>query len=148
MLFAFSVSAQEISFEDYNPKSTLVVPETIIKKAKFPFIDVHGHQYRMPNQNLTPVIEAMDSLNMSIMVNLSGRSGKDLQKSVQNIKDHYPNRFVVFANIDFNDKVGKSGWIEKVVKQLEEDVKNGARGLKVYKSLGLRDKDIDTYAKY
>jgi len=141
VLFAFSVSAQEISFEDYNPKSTLVVPETIIKKAKFPFIDVHGHQYRMPNQNLTPVIEAMDSLNMSIMVNLSGRSGKDLQKSVQNIKDHYPNRFVVFANIDFNGKVGKSGWIEKVIEQLEEDVKNGARGLKVYKSLGLRDKD-------
>ena len=140
-IFTFSISAQELSFEEYNPKSTLVVPGSIIKKAKFPFIDIHGHQYRMSNQDLAPVIKAMDTLNMGIMVNLSGRSGKDLLKSVQNIENHYPNRFVVFANIDFNGKAGKSGWIEKVVSQLEEDVKNGARGLKVYKSLGLRDKD-------
>ena len=142
VLFSCYITAQDISFEDYNPKSTLVVPGKIINRAKFSFIDVHGHQYRMPNQDLTPVIKAMDTLNMGIMVNLSGRTGDDLKKSVQNIKDHYPNRFVVFANIGFNGNVGKKGWIEETVNQLERDVKNGARGLKVYKSLGLRDKDV------
>ena len=142
LLMSICISAQTMSFEEYNPKSTLVVPGKIIKKAKFPFIDVHGHQYRMPTQNLTPVITAMDSLNMRIMVNLSGRSGAQLQKSVKNIKDHYPNRFVVFANINFNRNVGKPGWIEKAVAQLEQDVKNGARGVKVYKSLGLSNKDF------
>ena len=135
------ISAQTMSFEEYNPKSTLVIPGKIIKKAKFPFIDVHGHQYRMPTQNLTTVIAAMDTLNMGIMVNLSGRSGEDLIKSVKNIKDHYPNRFVVFANIRFHKNVGKAGWIDATVKQLEQDVKNGARGLKVYKGLGLSNKD-------
>ena len=30
-------SAQDLSFEEYNPKSTLVVPGGIIKKAKFSF---------------------------------------------------------------------------------------------------------------
>jgi len=49
---------------------------------------------------------------------------------------------VVFANIDFNRNVGKPGWIEATVKQLEQDVKNGARGLKVYKSLGLSNVDF------
>ncbi len=142
LLLTLSLTAQTMSFEEYNPKSTLVVPGKIIKKAKFPFIDVHGHQYRMPTQDLTSVITAMDTLNMGIMVNLSGRSGNDLTKSVQNIKDHYPNRFVVFANIDFNRNVGKPGWIEATVKQLEQDVKNGARGLKVYKSLGLSNVDF------
>jgi predicted TIM-barrel fold metal-dependent hydrolase len=132
--------AQDISFEDYNPKSTLVVPGKIIKRAKFPFIDVHGHQYQMATQNLTPVIAAMDTLNMGIMVNLSGRSGENLKKAVQNIADHYPNRFVVFANVDF-DGAGGEGWIEKTVSQLKQDVKNGARGLKVYKSLGMYNKD-------
>jgi predicted TIM-barrel fold metal-dependent hydrolase len=139
-VLTISVQAQDLSFEEYNPTSTLVVPGEIVKKAKFPFIDVHGHQYRMPNQNLTPVIAAMDTLNMGIMVNLSGRSGKDLQKSVQNIADHYPNRYVVFANIDIK-KIGSTGWTEKTVAQLEQDVKNGARGLKIYKSLGLRNED-------
>jgi predicted TIM-barrel fold metal-dependent hydrolase len=141
MLITISLPAQKMSFEEYNPISTLVVPGKIIKKAKFPFIDVHGHQYRMPTQNLTPVITAMDSLNMGIMVNLSGRSGANLLKSVQNIKKNYPNRFVVFANINFNKNVGKLGWIEKTVTQLEQDVKNGARGVKVYKSLGLSNVD-------
>lgn len=132
----------EISFEAYNPTPTLVVPENPVLKAKFPFIDIHGHQYRMPEQDLEPVIEAMDSLNMGIMVNLSGRSGENLIKSVQNIKDHYPNRFVVFANIDF-EGVGTENWTENAVKQLETDVKNGARGLKIYKSLGMRYKDSE-----
>lgn len=140
--FVNNVKAQDLTFEEYNPKSTLVVPGKVIKKAKFPFIDVHGHQYRMPNQDLSPVIAAMDTLNMGIMVNLSGRSGEDLQKSVKNIADNYPNRFVVFANINFND-AGAEGWIEKTVNQLKEDVKNGARGLKVYKSLGMYNKDVD-----
>ncbi|MFT5892942.1 MAG: putative TIM-barrel fold metal-dependent hydrolase [Dokdonia sp.] len=141
-LLSISLQAQDLTFEEYNPTSTLVVPGAIVNKAKFPFIDVHGHQYRMPNQDLAPVIAAMDTLNMGIMVNLSGRSGEDLQKSVKNIADHYPNRFVVFANINF-EGVGSAGWTEKTVTQLEKDVQNGARGLKIYKSLGLRHKDIN-----
>ncbi|MBT8180873.1 MAG: amidohydrolase, partial [Eudoraea sp.] len=39
--------------------------------------------------------------------------------------------------------VGNPDWADNAVRQLEEDVKNGAKGLKVYKSLGLRNKDID-----
>ena len=142
LIFSFGVSAQELSFEEYNPKSTLVVPGKIIERAKFPFIDIHGHQYRMPTQDLEPVIAAMDTLNMQIMVNLSGRSGEQLKQSVKNIADHYPNRFVVFANVNF-DGAGAEGWIEKTVNQLKDDVKNGARGLKVYKSLGMYNKDVD-----
>ncbi|WP_299224048.1 amidohydrolase family protein [uncultured Psychroserpens sp.] len=134
--------AQDISFEDYNPTSTLVVPGEVINKAKFPFIDVHGHQYNMPNQDLTPVVAAMDTLNMQIMVNLSGRTGRDLEKSMANIDANFPNRFVVFCNIDF-EGAGAEGWIEEKVAQLKEDVKHGARGLKVYKSLGLYNKDVD-----
>jgi len=133
---------QDLTFEEYNPTSTLVVPGDSILKAKFPFIDVHGHQYRMAEQDLSPVIAAMDTLNMGIMVNLSGRSGATLLKSVENIKDNYPNRFVVFANVNF-DGVGSEGWAENAVNQLAEDCKNGARGLKVYKSLGLRNQDTD-----
>jgi uncharacterized protein len=142
ILVNMATFAQDLSFEEYNPTSTLIVPGKIIKKAKFPFIDVHGHQYRMANQDLTAVISAMDTLNMRVMVNLSGRSGDNLKRSIQNIKEHYPNRFVVFANIDF-EGIGVAGWIEKAVSQLEKDVTSGARGVKIYKSLGLRYTDKD-----
>lgn len=134
--------SQELSFEEYNPKSTLVVPGELILKAKYPFIDIHGHQRNMPDQDLSPVIAAMDTLNLAIMINLSGRSGESLKKSVKNVADHYPNRFVVFANVDF-EGVGSPNWTENAVDQLEQDVKNGARGLKIYKSLGMRYKDVN-----
>ena len=142
LLVSVIAFAQDLTFEEYNPTSTLVVPGEPILKAKYPFIDVHGHQYRMPEQDLAPVVAAMDTLNLQIMVNLSGRSGEDLKKSISNIKNNFPNRFVVFANVDF-DGVGTPGWTENAVAQLEEDVKSGARGLKIYKSLGLRYKDAD-----
>jgi hypothetical protein len=46
-LSALNAFAQEaMSFEDYDPKSTLVVPEHPRTKAKYPFIDVHNHQRR------------------------------------------------------------------------------------------------------
>jgi predicted TIM-barrel fold metal-dependent hydrolase len=138
-----AIGAQDLTFEEYNPKSTLVVPGKIIKRAKFPFIDIHGHQFRMPTQDLSLVVAAMDTLNMGIMVNLSGRSGDHLKGALKNVADHYPNRFAVFANIDFTNNVGREGWIEEAVDQLEEDVRSGARGLKIYKSLGMRHTDVD-----
>ena len=99
LLFGMAVTAftfaQDLSFEEYNPTSTLVVEGSQVLKAKFPFIDIHGHQYRMSGQDLSPVVAAMDTLKMGIMVNLSGRSGDDLKKSVANIKNNFPNRFVV-----------------------------------------------------
>ncbi len=139
---SFNQNAQEMDFEEYNPTSTLVVPGKEITKAKFPFIDVHSHQFRMATQDLSDLIEDMDEMNMAIMVNLSGGSGDKIKNIVANINEHYPNRFVVFANVDFNG-VGSEDWTENTLKQLEIDVARGAKGLKIYKSLGLRNKDVE-----
>lgn len=35
---------QTMSIEDYEPKSTLVVPEHGVMQAKYPFVEVHNHQ--------------------------------------------------------------------------------------------------------
>ncbi len=142
LLIHFDVSSQEMSFEEYNPESTLVVPGNEINKAKFPFIDIHSHQFRMPEMDLSTLISDMDKLNMAVMVNLSGRSGENLINALANVNENYPNRFVVFANVNF-EGVGSPDWSKNAVDQLREDVKNGARGLKIYKSLGLRNTDVD-----
>ncbi len=154
LLLVMHTNAQEkkpeptMDFEAYDPPSTLVVPENPISKAKFPFIDVHGHQYQMPIQKLDPLIKDMDGLNMAVMVNLSGRGFKRvgnkfdvndqsyLVKGLKNVEDNYPKRFIIFTNLSFAD-FGKEGWVEKTVKELEEDVAAGANGLKIYKSYGL-----------
>ena len=132
--------SQKMDFEKYDPVSTLVVPEHPLKRSKFPFIDVHNHQWGMDNQDLTGLSKQMDALNMAVMVNLSGGSGDKIKRSMENIRSNQPKRFIVFANIEFNG-VGQSGWAESTVKQLQADVKNGANGLKIFKNLGFSVKD-------
>ncbi|UOB17637.1 amidohydrolase family protein [Abyssalbus ytuae] len=132
-----------MDFEQYDPPSTLVIPGKEITKAKYPFIDVHNHQFRMPEMNLKELIAEMDKLNMKVMVNLSGRGrGEEehLRGALNNVNNNFPDRFIVFTNINFNN-VDEAGWTEKVMLQLEKDVEFGANGLKVYKSLGMDNKD-------
>ena len=97
------VFGQTMSIEEYQPKSTLVVPEHILTRAKYPFVDVHSHQNaQMPPERLDQLIRDMDSLNMGIMVNLSGGFGERLKRGIANMKGRYTNRFVLFANLDFS----------------------------------------------
>jgi predicted TIM-barrel fold metal-dependent hydrolase len=126
--------------EEYEPISTLKVPEHLLRRAKFPFIDVHNHQWIMPVQDLDKLVSEMDSLNMGVMVNLSGFRGKVLEWSLDNVNKNYPNRFVIFLNINF-ERLDDAGWPEEELAMLEEGVKQGVKGLKVYKGLGLTDKD-------
>ena len=142
LILGYHGYSQEMDFEGYNPTSTLVVPGKLITRAKFPFIDVHSHQRNMSTSRLNELKAEMDELNMGVMVNLSGGSGDRVSESTKNIKASHANRFVVFANVNFSG-VGQEGWGEKAAAQLETDFNNGARGLKIYKSLGLRNVDAD-----
>ena len=142
VLFSLQLAAQEMDFESYNPKSTLVVPENPVTRARYPFIDVHSHQRNFSASSLKRLVSEMDELNMGLLVNLSGGSGERISSANQTINEVAPNRVVVFANVNFGG-VGESGWGTQAAKQLEEDVNNGARGLKIYKSLGLRNNDVN-----
>jgi uncharacterized protein len=153
----FSATAQtQMGFEEYEPISTLKVKQHVVTKAKFPFIDVHNHQWSMPDQDLPALAKKMDALNMQIMVNLSGRSYKGggqqrngffdvnnfdyLKRSIDNVSNNIPGRMAVFTNISFVG-FGEKDWVTKTVQQLDEDVKAGARGLKLYKEFGMEFKD-------
>jgi predicted TIM-barrel fold metal-dependent hydrolase len=147
--YSISASAQErpldmkMDFEEYDPPSSLVVEEHHLTRSKFPFIDIHNHYFDMNTAKLGERVQFMDTLNMAVMVNLSGRgrgSSEHLEQSAANIKSHYPNRFILFTNVNFGD-IDNPEWAARTTRQLEEDVKRGAKGLKIYKSLGLFDKD-------
>jgi len=129
-----------MDIEEYSPRSTLIVPETKLKRSKYPFVDVHNHQFDMPIKDLSKLVEEMDSLNMGFMVNLSGFRGLYLEQSLKNIKESAPTRFGLFLNIDF-EKLDDSSFAKEQVELINKAVAQGVIGLKVYKSLGLTDKD-------
>ncbi|MCH7723226.1 MAG: amidohydrolase family protein [Bacteroidetes bacterium] len=160
LLFVIPVYSQSdtvMYFEEYNPQSSLIVPEHHLTSAKFPFVDVHNHQWDMSEEHLNRVAEEMKKLNMAVLVNLSGRGftrietepgkfeyrmkgSQYLKKGIKNVNESNRNKFIVFTNIDFLG-FGEDGWIERILDELETDVKNGAAGLKIYKNLGLTLKD-------
>ncbi len=141
-----------MSFEEYDPASTLVVPENPVKRAKFPFVDVHSHQWNLTKERIASLVGEMNELNMRAMVNLSGRgfdraagdigSQEYLAGMVRRVEGEAPDRIVMFTNVSFKN-IGQDGWAKEAVRQLREDVKNGATGLKIYKSLGFSTKDSE-----
>ena len=126
------------SIREYKPRSTLVTPQHLVPRAKFPVIDIHSHHPTpISPEQYEKVVKAMDQLNIRLLINLSGSWGDNLRRGLAVIKNSpYPDRMVLFANIDFSD-VGP-GFGQRAAKQLEEDIKAGAVGLKIFKNLGLR----------
>jgi uncharacterized protein len=128
-----------LSVEDYVPRSTLRVPENPVTRARFPFVDVHGHQrgVRTPEQ-VRQLVREMDELNMAVMVNLSGGSGEALVRNRESLQiSGAETRFVVFANLDF-DGIDDPEWGPRAAERLDRDVREGgAAGLKIFKDLGM-----------
>src|SRR5260221_12705994 len=127
LLLAFlvlaSLAAQTMSIEEYDPKSTLVVPEHPVKRAKYPFIDVHNHQWSLTPESVDKLVADMDGINLRIMVNLSGGYGERLKENVAILKSRYKDRFLVVANMDFSG-TDDPGYPKKVANHLEEDLKS------------------------
>ncbi len=143
LLVATSPAAgQEMTVEAYEPRSTLKVPGGPVTRAKFPFVDAHGHLRGGDPARIDQMVKTMDELNMATFVNLSGGSGEGLKANIAATKGRYPGRFVAYANVDFSG-IGQPGWGGKAAAQLEADVLAGAQGLKIYKNLSMFQTDSD-----
>ena len=139
---ALPAAGQEMTVEAYEPRSTLKVPGGPVTRAKFPFVDAHGHLRGSDPARIDQMVREMDKMNMAVFVNLSGASGERLKANIAATKGRYPGRFVVYANVDFAG-IGQPGWGKKAAAQLEADVEAGAQGLKIYKNLSMFQTDSD-----
>jgi len=135
-----------IALEDFQPRSELVVEQHLVARAKYPVIDAHNHitypGFGWETLDLQQTLRELDFLNIATVVNLSGESGDILKRNIEKLDLAYPGRFVTYCNADFST-VGEPDWEKNASAQLEKDVKAGARGLKIYKELGLRLRDSD-----
>ena len=131
-----AASQQTPTIEQYHPKSTLVTKEHKLDRAKFPFIDIHSHHWNPSPERVDKLVKEMDTINLQVIVNLSGGTGDALKKTVDVMKGRYPDRFVVFANLSYDD-INEPGYGQRAAARLAQDVKNGAQGLKIFKNYGM-----------
>src|SRR5947209_8506413 len=76
------------SILDYRPRSTLVAPEHLVKKARYPAIDFHGHPQGMlgSTESLARLGADLDALNVRMMIVANNVSGDALKQMVATIK--------------------------------------------------------------
>jgi predicted TIM-barrel fold metal-dependent hydrolase len=102
---------------------------------------VHTHyDALMPRDKLDQLVRELDAINLRTAVNLSGGTGEKLKTGVENMKRAYPKRFVIFANLNY-EGIDDPDYGLKAAARLEQDVRNGAQGLKIFKEHGLEIKD-------
>jgi uncharacterized protein len=137
---------QPPSIVDYRPRSTLVAPEHLVPRAKYPAIDYHGH----PGGRITSVEQlallgdSLDQLNIRVMIAADNMSGERLQSAMAVIRSspRMKDRVRVLAGVDLRN-VGP-GWAERVVAQLEADAAAGAVGVgEIGKGFGLSIRKAD-----
>jgi predicted TIM-barrel fold metal-dependent hydrolase len=139
-----------LSLEDYEPRSMLRVPETHVARAKYPVIDIHTHitEAKVYKNGVglsaardvaaTPqeLLAVMDRKNIRSMVNLTGGYGSGLKETIARYDDAYRDRFYTLTEPIY-EKFLEPNYPQLQAEAIEQAHRDGTRGLKILKTLGL-----------
>ena len=139
-----------LPLKDFQPRSMLHVPETHVPRAKFPVIDIHTHLCWAAKQergvplseqrtHLAPtseLLEVMEHSNIQLLVNVTGGMGAGLRDSVQRYDRAHAGRFLTFTE-PWWSRAADPGYAQFQADELARAKRDGARGLKLLKTLGL-----------
>jgi uncharacterized protein len=129
----------DLKLVDWRPKSQLIVKETKIIKPKFPVIDIHNHLRDLDKTEY--YLEQMDEAGVWICIGLDGYSANDFYREHIEVSHGVSKeRFQIYFAPDLS-RINEPGFGENEAQKLEEAVKIGVRGMKIFKSLGLELKD-------
>jgi predicted TIM-barrel fold metal-dependent hydrolase len=143
----------ELRLRDWRPRSKLVAPEHPVDRARFPAVDAHNHLGRWLSgwvgldpdawvvADVGALIELMDACNLRAIVNLDGRWGADLEANLDRYDRSHPGRFATFCHVDWTAAVASGDPGPAAAASLRDSVRRGAKGIKVWKDLGLHVRD-------
>jgi predicted TIM-barrel fold metal-dependent hydrolase len=134
----------------YEPRSMLQVHESHVERSRFPVIDFHTHisgstqsergVELSPNREYlgTPqeLLAVMERKNIRAMVNLTGGYDNGLTEAVAKYDRAYPGRFYTFTEPSYS-RFQEPNYPKMQARAIEQAHRDGARGLKILKTLGL-----------
>lgn len=143
----------DLRLRDWRPEPKLVVPTHRVERASFPAVDAHNHLGRWLSAWLSDdpaawtatdvgaLLELMDACNLRAIVNLDGRWGDELEANLDRYDRAHPGRFATFCHVDWASAVASGDVGRAAAASLRASVAAGARGIKVWKDLGLHVRD-------
>ena len=143
-----------LNLSAFVPTSMLQVPQTRVERARFPLIDFHTHITTSANsksgvaltsdrkflgttEELLPV---MDGKNIRAMVNLTGGYDKGLGETIAQYDRAFIGRFYTFTEPCY-ERWKEPTYPQVQAEAVEQAYRQGARGLKILKTLGLYLRD-------
>jgi predicted TIM-barrel fold metal-dependent hydrolase len=123
-------------------------PATAVPKPKFPAIDAHNHLGaafggEWEARSAAELAATLDAASVEAIVDLDGGWGEALRGEIDRWQRALPGRVAVFAGLDYEGWATDSSFGETEAARLRDGVSAGARGLKVWKTLGLRARGPD-----
>ena len=130
-----------------------MLPVSDVQTPAVPAVDVHSHVGRW----LTPddgwmapdpgeLATLLHTAGVQTLVNLDGRWGDELAANIARYDKAGPGTYLTFCHVEWAQLAGSGGpgdsaVVERLTVQLEESARAGARGVKVWKDLGLSVRD-------
>jgi predicted TIM-barrel fold metal-dependent hydrolase len=138
----------DLRLTDFRPRSSLRVPGHDVRRPAFPAIDAHNHLGAAfggawASRPAAELIETLDECGVEMVVDLDGGQGDGLSAEIERWQVPYPDRVAVFAGLDYDAWSSDPSFGETEADRLRDSAARGARGLKVWKVLGLRARDPD-----
>ncbi|MGZ5134202.1 MAG: amidohydrolase family protein [Flavitalea sp.] len=124
---SFGQNINDLKLKDFRPVSIYKIPQTEIKKAKYPIIDVHAHDYAKSDAEVDAWVKMMDEVGVEKSIILSYSTGKRFDSLVDKY-GRYKNRFEIWCGFDYTGN-DKPGWEKHAVAELERCYKKGAKGV-------------------
>jgi predicted TIM-barrel fold metal-dependent hydrolase len=136
----------DLRLADYRPRRMLRTVEHRDPPVRFPTIDAHNHLGHTfgggwASRDASDLAAALDAAGLDALVNLDGGWGDRLAGEIARWQAPLPGRVAVYAGLDYEMWAREAAFGELEARRLRDGVAAGARGLKVWKTLGLRARD-------
>ena len=143
-----AADSNDLPLSAFAPRPSARFPDRMPPYPRFSVIDAHNHLGMAfgafgdwPRRPVAELVALMDEVGVQAIVNLDGQWGDILRAEVARYMKPYPGRFVVFASVDYDTWARDPQFGETEARRLRESAAAGARGLKIWKVLGLRARD-------
>ena len=157
---SWSSELARLPLAEYAPVSKLRLSRTRVVRPRFQAVDFHTHLGRWLEPGADWVaadlvgrraaewavevehyLELCDEHGIETSVNLDGGWDGELEATLERYDRAHPDRFVTFCQLDWSRAAGGDGFGEELAASLRRSAAAGARGLKVWKTLGLGFRD-------
>jgi predicted TIM-barrel fold metal-dependent hydrolase len=140
------MTSDGLSLAEFRPRSSLRAPAHEIRAPRFPVIDAHNHLGSLfggdwATRAPSDLITTLDEAGVEMIVDLDGGQGDALTAEIERWQTAFPGRVAVFAGLDYDLWASDPAFGETEAARLRDSAARGARGLKVWKVLGLRARD-------